>query len=305
MNKTLKTISIIFTAVFIFTACDRFEGNVSVPSFLRIEAMNVEDNPSDSWSLENGFFTSEIDAVNVVIWVSGDTAETNLGTFQLPCDIPVLRNGKIDRILINPVVKQDGIAGKRINYPYYESVTLTDVILAEQDTTNLGTIATKYVSKSRMKVLWQEFFEPGPNSFSLDSVVMPFTSLDSVRSGYGSGVVHIRADQSSVSFWSDTTYRISDPSAIVYIEMDYWSDIDFSVGLYNPIYEGGANVLKSHMTIYGKPEKRWQKIYINIGSLWSKTYSHYPNIRPYFTVLNDKGKEGNLYLDNIKLVVLD
>lgn len=291
-------------AVASFVRCDRFEGEVAAPSYLKINAITIEDDPNDSWSYDDGFFTSLVDAANVVIYVQGDTAETNLGTFQLPCEIPVLRNGNIDRVLINPVVKQDGIAGKRIYYPFYKPITLNDVRLNTDEVTDLGNLVTRYIPKSQMKVLWKEFFEPGPGQFSVDSVVVPCNAPDTVCSGYGCGAVHLRPDQESVSFGTDTTIYISDPSAILYVEMEYWSDLDFSIGLNNPYYRGGANKIKSHMTIYGKPEKGWQKIYINLGALWSKEYRSYEYIRPYFTIRNGVGKGGNVYIDNIKLIVM-
>lgn len=294
----------IVAAILLLVGCDRFEGDVTAPSFLKINSVSVVDNSSDSWSVEDGFFTSEVDAVNIVIWVEGDTAETNLGTFQLPCEIPVLRNGNIDRILINPVVKQDGIAGKRIYYPYYNAITLNDITLSTDKVTDLGDLTTTYVSKNTMRVLWQEFFEPGPGEFSVDTVVVPCNDPDIIRSGYGCGMVHVDKNRTSVSFGTDTTIHISDPSAIVYVEMDYWSDLNFSIGLNNPSYVGGPNKVKSHMVIYGKPQQGWKKIYINLGALWLKEYNCYEDIRPYFTILNSDGKEGNLYIDNIKLIVI-
>lgn len=287
-------------------SCDRYEGGVEVPSYLKVTAIVVEDNPADSWSQDTGFFSCDIDAVNVIIWKSGDTAETNLGTFQLPCKIPVLRNGVIDKMRLVPVVKQDGIAGKRITYPYYEPINLTNVVLAEDSVTDLGTLRTRYISKNTMKVLWQEFFEPAPGgSTTLDSAVKICYSLDTVPpvfGGFGCGKVHVPAGTKSVRFCTDTTYNITDPQSILYLEMDYWSDFDFSVELKNPTYQDGPVQIIPHMTIYGKPERGWQKIYINIGAIWSNACNHYPNIRPHFTILNDEGREGNLFIDNIKLI---
>lgn len=281
--------------------CDK---NVPTPSYLRIDAMKVVDNPSDSWSQDQGFFTSRIDAVNVVLWAEGDTAETELGTFTLPCEIPVLREGNIDYIRILPVVKQDGKAWTRIYYPYYEMVNINDVRLTADSVTDLDTLRTRYISKNLMKVLWQEYFEPGPGDISIDSTVTRCYAPDSVCSGYGSGVVRVKSSDAAVHFWADTTFYVPNPGTILYLEMDYWSDIDFSVGLFNPTYEQGPNQLISKMTIYGRPENGWRKIYINIGSIWSGECNHYPRIRPYFTVLNNSGKEGNVFIDNIKLLAM-
>jgi hypothetical protein len=288
-------------------ACDRYEGDTIVPAYIKIDAINVVDNPSDSWSQEKGFFSSNIDAVNVIVWKRGDTAETNLGTFQLPCKIPVLKQGLVDYIHILPVVKQDGIAGKRITYPFYQSINIDSVIFNADSVIDLGTLQTKYVSKSLMKVLWKEMFEPGPGDITLDSTVSRCYSLDTVRptyGDYGCGVVRVPAGSTSISFATDTTYNISDPLAILYLEMDYWSDVDLSVELCNPSYQDGPINLKPHMTIYGKPEKGWQKIYINLGSTWSQHFNHYPDIRPHFTILNEEGGAGNLFIDNIKLIVM-
>ncbi len=283
-------------------ACDKFDGK---PAYLHIEAVDLVDNPSDSWSQESGFFTSLIDAVNIIIWVDGDDAETNLGMFQLPCTIPVLRDGNIDRIDIVPVVKQNGIAGTRIPYPFFEKITINNVRLTVDSTTDLGHVQTRYISKSIMKVLWQEYFEPGPGTIKLDTVVQRLVyKPDTVCSGYGCGVVRINDSVKVVNFWSDTTINVSDPSAVLYLEMDYWSDLDFTVGLRNPQYAGATPVAYSIMTLYGRPEAGWQKIYINLGKLWGQQYNHYPDIRLYFSLLNPDGKGGNLYLDNMKLVMM-
>lgn len=300
MNRFFGQILLMVAMAFSLLSCDRFEGDVTQPSYLKIDSIYVVDNNENSWSNSRGFFTSDIDAVNVVIWAEGDAAETNLGTFQLPCTIPVLKRGKVDMVRILPVVKQDGIAGKRIYYPYYQSIQLSDVNLVTDSVTDLGTLTTQF--SSNMRVLWTEFFEPGPSEISLDSVVERCYDPNIICTGSGCGKVHIDTNQQRVNFWSDTTFYLPDPTSIVYLEMEYWSDMDFTVALFNPRISGGQNVLVNHMTIYGKPEKGWQKIYINIGSTWSQHCGHYPYIRPYFYIMNDAGESGNLYIDNIKLI---
>ena len=307
MKHIKSLIFVTIAAAALAVSCDRFEGDTTVPAYLKIDAVTVVDNSSDSWSQEHGFFSSNIDAVNVILWKRGDTAETNLGTFQLPCRIPVLRQGMVDYVRVVPVVKQDGIAGKRISYPYYETLKFDSVVFNADSVVDFGTLQTKYISKSIMKVLWKEMFEPGPGDITLDSTVTRCYSLDTVRpyyGDYGCGVVRVPEGVTSLSFATDTTYTVDDPLSTLYLEMDYWSDIDFSVELRNPSYQQGPVNLISHMTIYGKPEKGWQKIYINIGSTWSQSFNHYPYIRPHFTILNNSGRAGNLFLDNIKLIVM-
>ncbi|MCR4828703.1 MAG: hypothetical protein K5864_04485 [Bacteroidales bacterium] len=304
MKKTLHYIFIALMTMAL-ASCDKFEGDQEEPSFLHIEAIDLVDNPSDSWSPESGFFTYQIDAAQIVLYQEGDDSETILGTFTLPCTVPVLKKGNITSITVTPVIKQNGIASTRISYPFYKAITLNDIPLQIDSLTDLGHLQTQYISRNSMRVVWSEFFEPGPGDLTLDSVVRRLVYItDTVRSGYGCGVVRVNDSTTTVSFWTDTTYHVDiNSESYLYLEMDYWSDFDFSVGFNNPTMVGTNNVIKSAMTLYANKDKGWQKIYINMGKLW-KWYHFYPDLRFYFTILNNPPHEGSLYIDNIKLLAM-
>lgn len=303
--KKIKIVILCFAAMLSLLAvsCKRDEIQV-IPSYLSIDAINVANTPNDSWSNLNGFFTNAIDAAEVIIYVDGDTAETVLGVFQLPAKIPVLRQGNIDRITISPVVKQNGIAATRIYYPYYKKITFNNVRLTPDSVTRLDTLTTYYQAKSSIKVPWQEFFSGGQTSILLDSVVDRITgSNDTICSDRGSGVVRVKEGQNNIHFWSTDSIDFgTDATKYVYLEMDYRSDFDFSIGFKNPTPTSGeVDYTYSLMTVTAC--KHWQKMYINLGRLWSQ-YSYYRYIRLYFTIFNDEGKAGNLYLDNMKVLIM-
>jgi len=304
MDKRRNIFIIIMGALLVLSSCDRYEGDQRVPAYLSIDAFDVLS--SDDWSTqESGFFTSEIDAVYVELYVEGDTAYTSLGTFTLPCTIPVLRQGDISKVVIQPVVRQNGLRGTRMYYPFYETITKEHVQLTPDSVTGLGTLHTHYLPPSRVKVLWKEFFEPGPSEVSLDTSVLRLSYVtDTVCSGYGCGVIRVADSVDIVGFWTDTTYTLSDHTAALYLEMDYWSDYDFEVGLYGPAVMGGADQFTSHMTIFGNKEKGWQKIYINIGSTWSQLGYISDDLRIRFHAFNKDGVAGNVYLDNMKLIYM-
>lgn len=282
-------------------ACNRFEGDQEIPSYLTIDAIEVVNDPSASLSYYKGFFTSEVDAAQVVAYFEGDAAETNLGTFQLPCKIPVLRKGVAKYVQVMPVVKQNGISGTRIYYPFYTIAKKENVQFAIDSVTSLGTLQVKYQPLTTVK--WKEFFEPQSFSFLLDpdSLVTIVSDLDTVCSDYGCAAIRVPADKKSISFWIDQPFLLESPSLIAYLELDYKSDVPFSVGFNNPMTAGGSNVIQSMEVLY--PTDGWQKMYINLGRLWS-WYHYYPSIRLYFTVLNEAGKSGNVYLDNMKVVAI-
>lgn len=273
----------------------------TVPSYISIDAVVVDRGNDASWShKDQGFFTNLIDAVNITYWVKGDKAWTTLGVFQLPCHVPVLREGQIDTLVIEPVVKQNGISSSRIYYPYYKPITHGAIVLTPDQTLSLDTLHTTYKSSNTVKVAFEEYFTLTSN-IQLDTVVRLITNHDTVRSGSGCGVIRVKKDQKAVNFWSHDTLVCKDPSAYLYLEMDYWTDFDLSVGFNNPSHQGGSNQIQGAMTLYRN--NGWQKIYINLGKLWA-WYNHYPYLRLYFTVLNGDGREGNVYLDNIKVVMM-
>lgn len=303
MTKMRTIFAVLLGAVLMLTACDRNEGDVRVPAYLTIESFDVLS--SDAWSTqESGFFTSEIDAVYVELYVEGDAAYTSLGTFTLPCNIPVLRHGDITRIVIQPVIRQNGLHGTRMYYPFYETITKEHVRLAPDSVTNLGALHTHYRSEQSVKVLWREMFEPGPTEVSLDSSVVRLTYNDTALNGYGCGVVRIPDSVSVVGFWTDTSYTLTDHSSYLYLEMDYWSDFDFEVGLYGPAVLGGADQFIPHMTIFANKDKGWQKIYINLGSTWAQTGYLSDKLCIHFHAFNKDGVAGNVYLDNMKLIYM-
>ena len=308
MNFSKHTIFLVVVCA-LLSSCSKFDGDQTVPAYISLDAIRVVDDPGNSWlpSQNEGFYSQLIDAVQIQLLPAGASSEEVLGTFQLPCTVPVLHQGALDRIRIVPVVKQNGIAATRIYYPFYREKVITGVSLTPADTTRLDTVETNYLSSSQMTVAMHEYFEPEQNGTRLSSAVeiVSHTQNPDVvvtdRCDHGCGRVHVEAGKSTLNFWALDSICIANSSSAVYLEMDYWSDFNFSVGFNNPMVQGGSNEIRSAMVLYAN--SGWQKIYINLGKLWSY-YNYYHNgIRLYFTVLNSSGKEGNLYLDNMKVVV--
>lgn len=290
----------------LLAGCERFEGDQTVPSYLSIEGIKVVNTPGSSVSQMQGYFTSSIDCAEIIVYFEGDTAQTNLGVYELPCRIPVLRADTIARVIVNPVVKQNGIAATHIAYPYYSSIELKKIFIVPDSITNLGLLTTHYMANSHCA--WEEFFEPGAQELKLDTVVQRLLynqagALDTILSDDGCGVIHVSDSQKTLNFWSKDTIDLSHYSkdSYLYLEMDYWTDFNLSVGFNNPNMTGGAPTVESAMVLY--PNKGWQKIYINLGRLWNH-YNHHPYIRLYFSILNSKGQSGGVYLDNMKLLVM-
>lgn len=295
MKRTATIIVLLLSAL--LAGCDTEEQ--TTPSYLSIDAVVLDRGNDDVWNHKDaGFFTHLIDAVCIMYHVEGDPAWTTVGSFQLPCRVPILREGVIDTMIIQPVVKQNGIAATRIYYEFYNEITLGHLTLSPDEVLQLDTLHTTYKSSKYMKVKWEEYFSL-TSPIKLDSVLL--RTRDTVRSGNASGVVRVGKEDKSISFWTHDTIHCPDPTVKLYLEMDYWTDFNLSVGFNNPMYTGGNDEIAYHMTLV--PNHGWKKIYINLGNLWSQ-YNHYPDLRLYFTILNEEGNEGNVYLDNLKVIAM-
>ena len=301
--------------VSVLAGCTKFDGDVKVPAYIHLDRMGVEKRAGSG--AQDGFITSAIDAVQLVAYWEGDESETELGTFQLPCTVPVLRKDTITRLRITPVVKQNGIAATRIEYPYYEYVTLEKVNIASDSTTNLGAkdslgewfINTTYrpwttnlsiTSDTLLKVLAQEYFEDIQFTISFSDKVTRLTNDPIVRTGTGCGIVVVPdSSNRSVDFEIENEIECNDPTAYLYLEMDYKTDVRLSVGMRSAYYDGGTEDTQSAVTLYATQE--WKKIYINLGRLWSQ-FNHHAKFHVVFSALNSDGTGGKVYLDNVKLL---
>lgn len=290
------------------SGCQRFEGEHTIPAYLHLDRMYVVNN-AESLSPQAGFFTSNIDAVQVELWFEGDDATTQLGTFTLPFTIPVLNDKKIEKIHLYPFVKQNGLAATRIYYPYYEYVVIEDVDITPDSTTNLGTtdadglwaMPVHYYGKNRMAVLADEYFEPGSAGSIFDTMMTAVHYDNNACSGAGYGKVHVAADKATVEFKINTNFKVADPTKIIYLEMDVRNDMRLSVQMRSSYTVGAAEEQQDIMTIYEHSE--WKKMYINLGGAWAD-FSHNPNFSLQFTAINAEGKEGDICIDNVKIITI-
>lgn len=307
--KTLHTLILsALCSLAVMAGCDRFEGDVTVPSYISIQSITLQPLegtsqpfPNEFGANSDGFHSSLVDAVQVEYYVKGDTAWTNLGVYQLPCKIPVLRTGNIDTLVVTPVVKQNGVSGTRISYPFYQTIGFGNVNLVVDSVLDFGHLKTSYSRSTH--IVWEEYFEPYQFSISMDTdIVCLHDCADSICSGYGSGLLMVTPNMTSPSFWSDSVFTVNDPGAYLYLEFDYWTDFDLSVGLLSQRTSGSTVTHGAAEVLYAN--KGWQKIYVNLGRLWGTSFGHYPHFRVIFTALNDQKKSGKVLIDNVKLITM-
>ena len=293
-------------------SCKKFQGDVTIPAFIHIDRIDVVRQAQNAPSAEEGFYTSLIDAVELVGYFEGDASETSFGVFELPCTVPILRHGKMKYLTANPVVKQDGVSGTHIAYPFYQPIRLEGIPLAPEDTTMLGDydaatgdycLHTHYYTKgARLRVLAECYFEPTSFSTCLDSnVIWVANDPAGACTGHGYGRVHVPDSVKILTFgFVDSTEFDPAGSRILYMELEYKTDLPLYIHMLGfSTTQNSTITSKSVMCI--NPKDRWNKIYINLGRTWSQ-FNYRTPISVYFQVINESGVEGDILIDNIKVL---
>lgn len=314
MEKAKNSLYIVLASLLAVTAvcsCNKFKGDVEVPAWLHLDRIDIVPQAQNAPSVEPGFYTSIVDAVQLTCWFEGDEAETNLGVFQLPFTAPVLRHGTAKYLRVVPVVKQNGIAGTRIAYPYYRIIQLDNVKFAADSVTNLGRFDSQasqwylqgnYYSREYMEILSEDYFEPTSFSINFDSVLTWMRNdPENACTGQGYGLIEV-PDSVTVATFSITSNFSPDKTKYLYLEMEYKTELELYINMMGfKNSSSGTASSNSVMDLY--PNSSWQKIYINLGRTWSQ-FNYNTPITIFFQVANPDHKGGRVMLDNVKIITI-
>lgn len=311
IKKSTFLLALLYVAL-IPSACKKFNGDITTPAFLQLDRIDVVSSGEGENERIEGWYTSNIDAVQFIAVYENDNKETNLGTYQLPCKVPVLHKGNVKRLEIIPVVKQNGISATRIEYPYLRHITLNDVTLEPGTVTAVG----KYDAPNNQHyleatyygpdVIKQEFFENFEAlhteiHFTKDIVQWIKDDHEGASSGSSYGLIHTSKDKDGVYFEITDSIVVNNPGKYLYMEMDYKTDVEFRIGMRSPIQSGGNEYTYYAMSLY--PQKEWKKIYINLGKLWAEM-NHYNKFHVVFYTTNTEKIDGDTRIDNVKIITM-
>ncbi|MBR4738520.1 MAG: hypothetical protein IK058_00790 [Bacteroidales bacterium] len=289
----------------LLTGCDRND-DFTAPFFLHVEAINLVPQTQNAISTESGFYTSDIVAAAVYMRRKGSTHLDTIGHFKLPFTVPILYSGEIEFIDIHPAVKQSGSATRLPPYTPYNKIRISDTVAASGDTLWFDTLQTTYCI-TREEVLMFEPFEPTEGNLMFDSVMQwrPHAPTEAC-SGQGYGYVPVDTSTLTVTFGINCDFSVIDPQThrldktrLAYLELDTRSDVEFGVYMEGAPITGSTTVRYGVMTVYKSDE--WTHLYINLNPTWE--YLNYcSSFRLYFTALNEDLINGEVRLDNVKLV---
>ena len=281
-----------------------------IPSYIYIDHIDLETESFEGSNLHK--------ITDVWVTIGSDF----VGAFELPCKVPILKEGEFD-IQLRAGIKLNGISATRSAYTPYAICTPIDL-----DDNEISTITLKKdsVTNFNAKVAYRkdinfkvvEGFESAGiqvESIELDKIEDTDTIVYSaemvktddatkVREGSYSGVIHLTKERYTVFLTTSEEIDIPGTSAgkYNYLEVDYKTEVDLTIGLW---FNDSQQTKMDRAGL--RPNTDWNKVYIyvvpeqannNLSSVNTAT-----KYKPYIRATLPEGMdEAYIYIDNFKLI---
>ena len=264
-------------------SCEIINPEEDVPAYVRVENISLVTDTSIQGSASSRITDA---------WLYVDNQP--LGVYEMPVSIPVLAEGT-HTISVRGGILVNGIAATRVYYPFYAFYN---------DTVNLtpGSVVTvapvvNYFSGT-VFALDESFSGPGfdivPTPAS-DTTYSVITGTNSFEGPTGAAY----ADAAHPVFECGPNDSLQLPvNNAVYLELNYKSNTDFSIGMYAYTLQQSYNIFVLNI----RATAEWKKIYVNLVdgiSLYPNALAYKPYIR---LVRNSTIGDAQLFFDNVKVV---
>lgn len=289
----MKQIIPLFGLILLLSSCIK---NNPDPAWIEINEWQLDAN-SNATSPAGELTESITDA-----WVYVDN--DFVGTFELPCKIPVLYSGtKVIRIY--PTILNNGISATKKIYPFleYEEITAD---LVENETVTINPI-TRYKASTQF---WIEDFEAAGSKLEDDPTSV--ASLELINSGTSTiaqpfngnrfGRVSLSSSINSWIAYSVSSAVLNIPQGEVYLEIDYHNTNRVTTGLLAVSPSGTVNNPNIQMNPQDNGAVEWKKIYIDMREIVSASASGSYFQLSFQALLDDDETTGEINIDNIKVL---
>ncbi len=230
------------------------------------------------------------------VWAFSD--EEFVGAFPLPARIPILKAGA-SNIRLEAGIRQNGISSTPDFYEFYTPVEQT-LELVPGEVIDLGTQTITY--RNDVQFGFIEDFEPNRDRIFIE-LVRGTLGLEAqqevVRTGSFSGRISLGEDNEEVLLSTGQVFRdLIGDRPYVWLEVDYRSDAPTRFGISGN--DGGFETLRFFDPGFFARDD-WNKIYFNLSETIFRSELEEYRIE-LNTILPAELTEGDVYLDNIKLL---
>jgi hypothetical protein len=221
-----------------------------------------------------------------------------IGAFQIPAKIPIIATGNVE-ILIQPGVINNGISATKRRYPFVEPYVASIELI--KDETTLVSPVTRYYKET--KFLIEDFENPAIN-IETDGVSAAQLQIANdpaiLKWGNFYGSIELNDIDSLYVGYTIFSTNLPKQGDEVYLEMDYMNSNSLltSVLSYSPTTFHDD----IHIQLNPQANPEWKKIYLDLREIISFRFNTNVNEQGFTAILDEKGTEKFIYLDNIKVV---
>ena len=308
-NCTLLLLFLLFFAASL-TSCKKFEGDQTVPSYIRIDTLGLVCDYYTYGANTHRF----LDA-----WVYVD--DDIKGCFELPATIPILKKGP-HKVAVYAGIAVNGIANTRADYPFTAPVTYSNLNLVPDSVVTIAPMVKYWPeadpTTNNTHVRWMEDFDSG-------TITMETTSQSDVPMIRVSGPTAWHDPEGIYSTYSAKFVLNSDTAQFCYanseeftdlptkgspcmLEMDYKCSDTCTVGIFYRLdytITQEALVRLKPTCASGVEPVEWNKIYINLGPYFVD-YEDADYFKVYLSSwYNRSDGPQYFYFDNLKIIYND
>ncbi len=289
--------SVTLACLLLAQACNIINPDEQEPAYLRIDSINVVSTDFEA----HGSVSSNITDA----WVFVN--DTMLGIFELPATIPVLAQGEQD-LLIGPGIIVSTLSELRDNYLFYDAFRTT-FDFKPGEIQEIEPFVTYREEANQYVYLTVDDFDDVDITFNgftksngSDTNIVVTRDPNEVFEGRGSGVIDITPDMNFVQIQTSAAYTLPQQGNIVYMELDYKTDTEFTLGVFINNISGQDQTI-DYVT-FRDTGGEWKKAYMALTSLISNGFSPEDYIFYFRARLPaDGGVTGQIMIDNVKLMI--
>mgnify|MGYP007063407512 CR=1 FL=1 len=290
-------IIISYLFIYFFASCNLIDKPEEIPSFIKIDSINLQINSSNEGSSSNAI-------TDAWVYVDGNLE----GAYELPADkIPIHYTGKHD-ISIYAGIKKNGVTGNRKKYPFFTSFRQNIDLIADSIIEIFP-----HVEYEDNLYFWTEDFEDPQTKF--ENYIYSDTNIYIVSSPTtellegDAGAITMKANNYECEIRTDDLNLNNLPTNVnipAYLELDYKCNHNFTIGILHknnsvPTYQKQA-LITLFPTTNNSGIDIWNKSYLYLPDA-SSLASNATEFDIYIYVLNDNARDDiEIRLDNIKVI---
>jgi hypothetical protein len=269
MSKNLHYIKYSFYALvisFLIQSCEIINPAEQIPFYLRIDSISFIDSSTTPPTITKPGVQKITDA-----WVFVDGEYQ--GTYELPTTLPIDKPAGNHRINISPGILTNGMNSDRRIYPFFTDYQI-----------NINTVEGR-IDTIVPKV---SYYKDGPNyppegagqfpegfegagtilkigpSSKVDTIIRT-SDNNLVFDGNFSLLFELDATKDYVEFETAKSYSLPLFLRPVYVELNFRSDVNFTMGLYAENALTGQVIVIPFITLL-ETEGEWKKVYLNLSN---------------------------------------